>query len=298
MKKNITLVLCSITMTVGCGGGGSSANPTVIEPVVVNSNIVTSDLFRQTVRGVSCDLFNSDISDVAKFKLFQLGNIQSYHCLQAHKSDGHPTKSGDYAYRFELRPEDCTWNTSHNDCINDRSRTEIEDDSGGINVYNKEIVWDFWMYIPKQPRFKPVGSGHLFVSQLLTMSTTGCCLNYFGFAQILISSENKLAVRPLNEFSFTSAADIHSTVDINAIDNPYNQWINIRYEIKTSMYNDGYSRVKINGNTILNATGPNVLDKDLRVMLRLGLYNGSKSKATEPYNTQVIYYDSITKSIK
>lgn len=297
MKKHIAFVLFTITLIVGCGGG-SSASPSIIEPPIINSNIVTTDLFRQTVRGVSCDLFNSDISDVAKFKLFQLGNIQSYHCVQAHKSDGHPTKSGDYAYRFELRPEDCTWNTSHNDCINDRSRTEIEDDTGGINVYNKEIIWDFWMYIPEQPRFKPVGSGHLFVSQLLTMSTTRCCLNYFGFAQILISSENKLAVRPLNEFSFTSAADIHSTVDINAIDNPYNQWINIRYEIKTSMYNDGYSRVKINGNTILNTTGPNVLDKDLRVMLRLGLYNGSKSKATEPYNTQVIYYDSITKSIK
>ena len=148
------------------------------------------------------------------------------------------------------------------------------------------------MYIPEQPRFKPVGSGHLFVSQLLTMSTTRCCLNYFGFAQILISSENKLAVRPLQQFSFTTAGDIP------VIDNPYNQWINIRYEVKTSMYSDGYSRVKINGNTVLNTIGQNVLNKEVGVMLRLGLYNGSKSQAREPYNTQVIYYDSITKSIK
>ena len=294
MKKHITLAFFSMILFAGCGGG-SSASTSVIEPPVTNNNIVTTDLARQTVRGVSCDLFNSDISDVAKFKPLEVSYRQSYHCLQVHKSDGHPTKSGDYSYRFELRPEDCTWDTGHNDCLTDRSRTEIEDRNNGINVYNKEIVWDFWMYIPEQPRFKPIGSGHLFVSQLLTNSTTG---NYFGFVQILISSENKLVVRPLNEFSFTAVGNSHATVDINAIDNPYNKWINIRYEIKTSMYDDGYSRVKINGNTILNNTGPNVLDKDLHVMLRLGLYNGSKSKAIEPYNTQVIYYDSITKSIK
>ena len=290
MKKHITLALFSITLLAGCGGG-SSASPAIIEPPVINNNIVTTDLSRQTVRGVACDLFNSDISDVAKFNLFQLNNRQPYHCLQVHKSDGHPTKSGDYAYRFELRPEDCTWHLiGWNDCLNDRSRTEIEDCNGCVSVYNKEIVWDYWMYIPEQPKFKPAGPGHLFVSQLLTMATDSS--NYFGLVQILISNENKLAVRPLQQFSFTTAGDIP------VIDNPYNQWINIRYEVKTSMYSDGYSRVKINGNTVLNTTGQNVLNKEVGVMLRLGLYNGFKSRATEPYNTQVIYYDSITKSIK
>lgn len=289
MKKHITLVLFIITLVAGCGGG-SSASPAITESSVINNNIVTTDLSQQTVRGVSCDLFNNDISDVAKFNLFQLNNRQSYHCLQVHKSDGHPTKSGDYAYRFELRPEDCTWSEEWNDCLNDRSRTEIEDHNNFINVYNKEIVWDYWMYIPEQPKFNPAGAGHLFVSQLLTMATNRS--NYFGLVQILISSENKLAVRPLQQFSFISAGDIP------VIENPYNQWINIRYEVKTSMYNDGYSRVKINGNTILNTTGQNVLNKEVFVMLRLGLYNGFKSRATEPYNTQVIYYDSITKSIK
>jgi hypothetical protein len=236
-------------------------------------------------------LFNSDISDVAKFNLFQLNNRQSYHCLQVHKSDGHPTKSGDYTYRFELRPEDCTWHLKGwNDCLNDRSRTEIEDDTDGINAYNKEIVWDYWMYIPDQSKFRPTGSAHLFVSQLLTMSTDKT--NYFGLAQMLISRDNKLTIRPLKQFSFTSEGDIP------VIDNPYNQWINIRYEIKTSMNSDGYVRIKVNGNTVVNTTRQNVLDKDSRVMMRVGLYNGFKSTATEPYNTQVIYYDSITKSIK
>jgi hypothetical protein len=289
MKKHIALVLFSITLIAGCGGG-SSASPAVIEQPVINSNIVTTDLARQTVRGVSCELFNSDISDGAKFTLFQLNNRQPYHCLQVHKSDGHPTKSGDYSYRFELRPEDCTWSNEWNDCINDRSRTEIEDVNNGINAYNNEIVWDYWMYIPEQPKFKPTGSAHLFVSQLLTMSTNKT--NYFGLAQILISRDNKLAIRPLKQFSFISEGDIP------VIDYPYNQWINIRYEVKTSMNSDGYMRIKVNGNTVVNTTRQNVLDKSGMVMMRLGLYSGVRSTATEPYATQVIYYDSVTKSIK
>jgi len=289
MKKHIVLALCSITILVGCGGG-SSANPTSIEPVVVNSNIITTDLTRQIVRGVSCELFNSDISEVAKFGLFQLNNRQPYHCLQVHKSDGHPTKSGDYAYRFEIRPEDCTWSNEWNDCLNDRSRTEIEDSNNGINAYNKEIVWDYWMYIPEQSKFRPTGKAHLFVSQLLAMSTNK--INYFGLSQINISTDNKLVIRPLKQFSFVSIGDVP------VIDNPYNQWINIRYEVKASMDNDGYVRIKVNGNTVSNTTGQNVLDKDVWVLMRLGLYNGFKSTATESYGTQVIYYDSVTKSIK
>ena len=146
------------------------------------------------------------------------------------------------------------------------------------------------MYIPEQSKFKPTGSAHLFVSQLLTMSTDNT--NYFGLAQILISRDNKLAIRPLKQFSFISEGDIP------VINNPYNQWINIRYEVKTSMNNDGYMRIKVNGNSVVNTTGQNVLDKSGRVMMRLGLYNGFKSTATEPYATQVIYYDSVTKSIK
>jgi Polysaccharide lyase len=287
MKKHIVFALCTISLVAGCGGG-SSASPAIIDTPAVN--IVTTNLATQIVRGASCESYNNDIANVAKFGLFQLNNRQVYHCLEVHKSDGHPTKSGDYAYRFELHPEDCTWSSDWNDCLNDRSRTEIEDDTDGINIYNKEIVWDYWMYIPAQPKFRPAGSVNLFVSQLLTMSTNK--LNYFGLTQMLISNENKLVVRPLKQFSFISEGDIP------VVDNPYNQWINIRYEVKTSMNSDGYIRMMVNGNTVVNKTGQNVLDNNLRVMLRLGIYNGLKSNATEPYSTQVIYYDSVTKSIK
>lgn len=286
MKKIKNILWCSILLALSACGGGSPAESLPHAVLSVDSNIITTNLSTQIVRGISCDLNNTDISPVVKFWLFQLNNRQPYHCLQVNKADGHPTHLGDYSYRFELRPDDCTWSNSWNDCTNDRSRTEIEDDHN--NAYGKEIIWDYWMYIPEQNNFKPAGTAFLSVSQVLAMSAN----NYFGLTQLLISKENKLVIRPLQQYSFITEGDIP------VVDNPFNKWINIRYEVKASATDEGYLRVIVNGKLILEKYGANVLDKDLRVILRLGIYNSSKSRATEPYNTQIMYFDTINKIIK
>ena len=67
----------------------------------------------------------------------------------------HPIKSGEKSFRFELRPDECSRNNGFDDCINDRSRTELTSSvPKGANFDQSLLIVEYDIFIPSQTKYE------------------------------------------------------------------------------------------------------------------------------------------------
>jgi hypothetical protein len=144
------------------------------------------------------------------------------------------------------------------------------------------------MFIPSQINFKPPGTS-LTVSQVLMFTPN----NYVGLAQLIIDDNSNLILALTTDFQWT-----RPPVDPFVMEKPFDQWIKIKFEIKTTTSLNGYVRLTVNDKFIHEQVRQTSAEEDLDLTLRLGMYNTGISRFKSEWPTQIIYYDEVVKTTK
>lgn len=303
INRFVALTVCA-TLT-ACGGGGStsSSSPIVQIPTTATPPPAPTpppppppppppvDLIA-TPAGTSCN--NERDPDVFGGVVFSTSHpiqAKSHGCLIVNSTDKQPVFDGLRSVRFEVRPEDCNASASFDDCPNDRSRHEINENEGSSGTSGQVITWEENFYIPKQVRFRPKGNGNnaLFITQINFKSKT----EYGTLAYLEIGQNGELMVSTQNDFTFVVKKKY-----IIANSFPVDTWTNIKFEVLSTPQSSGYLKVYLNGKLVVEENRPTLPTAEHSNLLKFGIYNAFKSLATEPYATQVIYFDGVKKSVR
>jgi len=233
---------------------------------------------------------NTDIFGSTAFYSNSALGEKSYACQIVNKSDGFPVYSGNQSLRFELRAGDCSANSdnSWNDCPNDRSRTEVADHKTSNGYINKVVTYEYMMYVPSQINFKPPNTSQVTVTQILMFTPN----NYVGLAQLVIDDKKNLSLDLTTDFQWTRPP-VHPLL---VMEKPFDQWIKIRFDIKTTTSPNGYVRLTVNDKFIHEQVRQTSAEDDLTLRLRLGIYNTGISMFKGEWPTQIIYYDDVVRT--
>jgi len=283
----------------GCGGGGesssSSTSATSATPAaaislttpVGNTCGTVDNSLRQPITS------NSDVFGNLAFWVSSVIGSKSWSCLIVNKSDGQPVFDGNQSVRFEVRPGDCTAPNygSTSDCVNDRSRSEINtaDMNSGYQpqpTQGQIITYEYRVYIPTQPLIRPAGSSVLMVLTQLRNAHTSDALAY-----LCVDNNGGLYLQTHTGFSWTPNQVV--TIDSK----PQNKWIKLKYVVKSTSASDGYVKIYVNDALVINETRATLPDAAQAQMLKIGIYNSFLSAAAQPWQTQVVYFDSISTSV-
>ena len=68
---------------------------------------------------------SKDVSNI-KVQKKTISHRQKYSWQLVDSKDGHPVRSGNKSWRFEVRAGDCGGDKKYSDCKSDRQRTEVQ----------------------------------------------------------------------------------------------------------------------------------------------------------------------------
>jgi hypothetical protein len=227
---------------------------------------------------------STDVFSGLQLKAVHPIGAKPHSCLIVDSRDGFPVKSGSKSLRIEVRPGDCSSNQGFDDCTTDRARHEVGEFSAG-KLANKTVTYTTNLFIPSQARLRPSGGSLLVLSQVNIQNSS-----FFGaLAYLVVTRNGELAVQTHEGFSF----QIRNIYPVGPV--PYDRWVTVRYEVKSSVRDDGYLRVHVDGAEIVNEVRATAPTADTDTFVRLGIYNSFKAAAVEPYLNQVVFFDDISK---
>lgn len=238
-----------------------------------------------TPAGTSCT--GVDVPDVFSTVRFDTSHpirASAYGCLIVDAADGLPVLDGTQSARFEVRPGDCTASAAFDDCTNDRSRHEIQESHVG-STEGQTLVYDTHVYIPPQPRFRPVGDNLLFLTQI----NYGDPDSYGTVAYLEVGQGGELIIRTHQGLGW----DVREQYVVAT--NPVGRWVNVRYEIKSTAGPDGFLKVYVDGDLRVDEVRQTLSTPVGANTIKVGIYNAFKSDAKEEYDTQVVFFDGIAK---
>lgn len=271
-KYNISITLTSKSL--------SSNSINKIFTVLNNSPLKYSN--------TSCvDNLNTDVFGNLSVGTTHPLKAKSYGCLIVNKNENFPVFDSSQSSRFEVRNGDCSGNKGFNDCINDRSRHEINE-TNLSKLVGKTIIYQTYLYIPTQKRFRPAGNNLLVLSQVNFSDN----INFGALSYIVMGEKNNLFIQTHKGFTWEPNKQI--TISTS----PYDKWISIRYETKLSSGIDGNFKVYVDNQLLVNEDRATLPTDNSFLSLRLGIYNSFISAAKEAFETQVLYIDGVSKVVK
>lgn len=282
---NMKSILSSFVLVclVSCGGGGP------VSGVGSNgSQSATTYPLLATPEGTACSGIEADdVFGSMRFETAHPINAKPWGCLLVNASQKQPVFDGRQSARFEVRPDDCSGNSGFNDCVNDRSRHEINE-SGISPTQGQLITWEERIFIPAHPRFRPQGRNAMFITQINYVDS----VNYGTLAFIEVAQDGALMIRTHLGMTFNIFKQYL------AHPNPVDQWVKFKFEVKSTAMPDGYLKVYVNDQLIVDETRQTLPTPSSSNWLKIGIYNSFKSQATEAYETQVVYYDGLVKTVR
>ena len=215
-------------------------------------------------------------------------NVKSWGCVIASSASGAPVFDGASSARFEVRPDDCTGSQSFDDCTNDRSRHEIEERTPPSQPSGAVVRYETHLYVPTQERFKPAGENLMFLTQIrfTTPTTIG------NIAYLRLGSNDDLFVQT----NVGAASQNNREYLVGKL--PFDRWFRVDWEVKASGQSDGFIRAFVDGVLVADETRPTLPEPSGYSFLAFGIYNAFKSRATQPFATQIMYVDGIRKTIQ
>jgi hypothetical protein len=291
MRTYLIILLTALAL-LACGGGGdSSSSTTQVSTVSLTTPAGTTcgtvdNALEQPIKP------NSDVFGNLNFWVSSVIGSKPWSCLIVNKSDGQPVFDGNQSVRFEIRPGDCTAPdyTGISDCVNDRSRSEIRSinpRASKSSTQGQIITYEYRVYIPYQPSIRPAGSGVAVVLTQLRNAQSTDALAYLAF-----DDKGGLYLQTHAGFSFTPLQKV--PIDSN----PYNKWIKLKYVVKSTAASDGYVQIYVNDALVINETRATLPDTAKTQMIIIGIYDSFLSAATQPWQTQVVYFDGISTSVQ
>ena len=294
------LTIAALIALASCGGGGGSDSSSSSS----SSTTPASTMNLATPAGTTCGTVNNALRQPIATNTDVFGNLafwvssvigsKSWSCLIVNKSDGQPVFDGNQSVRFEVRPGDCTAPNygSTSDCVNDRSRSEINnaDMNSGVHPPSTQgqiITYEYRVYIPTQPLIRPAGSSVLMVLTQLRNTHTSDALAY-----LCVDAAGGLYLQTHEGFSWLPLQKV--TIDTK----PQDKWIKMKYVVKSTSASDGYVKIYVNDVLVINETRATLPDADQTQMLKIGIYNSFLSAAAQPWQTQVVYFDGISTTVQ
>jgi hypothetical protein len=292
--KSVVVVITALLLA-ACGGGGSdssssSSSTTTRTPSVSLSTPAGSPCLTSTK---STDVFGS-----TNYIVFQTINASTWGCLIVNKSDGQPVFDGNQSLRFEVRPGDCNSNSGWDDCVNDRSRWELQSyDLKGASTQGKIITYQYYVYVPYQPQILPPTrtdvrdkTASTLLSQLNWYSRTST--DHSIMAGLYVNESGGFYVLTNKDFGYTPNQKI--LIDTN----PYDKWIKMTYVVKSTTAADGYIKIYANDKLVVDETRATLPDTDSTTVIRVGFYNTFLSVTSLAWQTQVAYFDGISTTVQ
>ncbi len=301
------VTLLSVIMLVtacGDGGGGSSSSSSSSSTTTPASTISLA-----TPAGTPCGTVynslrqpiasNSDVFGNLAFWVSSVIGSKPWSCLIVNKSNDQPVFDGNQSVRFEVRPGDCTAPnyTSVSDCVNDRSRSEIDtaDQNSGVHPASTQgqiITYQYRIYIPTQPLIRPASAKGAPNTVLTVLTQLRNTHTSDALAFLVIDAAGALYLQTHKDFSWVPN-------QIVAIDpKPQDKWITLKYVVKSTSAADGFVWIYVNDVLVINEARATLPDAAQTQMLKIGIYNSFLSAAAQPWQTQVVYFDSISTKIE
>lgn len=282
-KKCIFPVFLVLALILSACGGGSAINT-----ISGNTQIPLSYPQLTTPSGSACmGVADPDVLGAMVFETAQPLNSKPWGCLIVNAAEKQPVFDGQRSARFEVRPSDCSASGSFNDCTNDRSRHEINETSVGP-TQGQIITWEEKIFIPTQPRFRPRGGNIMFLTQINYMDSS----NYGTLAYLEVAQDGALMIRTHigMTFNILNQYVVHR--------DPIDKWIKFKFEVKSTILSDGYLKVYVNDQLVVDENRQTLPTATAVNMLKIGIYNAFKSQAAEAFDTQIVYFDGLTKVVK
>ena len=301
--KSVVVVITALLLA-ACGGGGSDSSSSTSSTTTPASTVNLA-----TPAGTTCGTVNNALSQPIATNTDVFGNLafwvssvigsKSWSCLIVNKSDSQPVFDGTQSIRFEVRPGDCTAPnyTSISDCVNDRSRSEIDtaDQNSGVHPPSTQgqiITYEYRVYIPTQPLIRPASAKGVSNTVLMVLTQLRNTHTSDALAFLCIDETGGLFLQTHEGFSWTPLQKV--TIDTK----PQDKWIKMKYVVKSTSSSDGYVKIYVNDALVINETRATLPDADQTQMLKIGIYNSFLSAAAQPWQTQVVYFDGISTTVQ
>ena len=283
------LALAVVLALGGCGGGGSAGPATTPATTSATTTTTTAAVNASVQAGATtcATAGNTDVFGGLTFQTSHRINARDYGCQVVRRDAGNPVFDGEQSARFEVREGDCSATADYDDCTQDRSRHEINETTVAPSN-GTTLVYTTHVFIPEQPRLKPRGRNTLFLTQINVVDGG----DYGTMAYLEVADNGQLWIRTDQGFSF----DIQKQYVADT--NPVGKWIKVTWEIRSSTGADGYLKVYVDDVLKVDESRPTLPSTTAANRLKIGIYNVFKSRATEPYGTQVVYFDGIAKAVR
>lgn len=258
----LLLTGCSLT---ACGGGSTIANTETVQPVLTAPD-------RYTNITVSRSLSNT---------------AHGYQVVRSPE----PIRAGSLSQRFELRPGDCHFDATWNDCTADRSRTEVLVDQS--MTAGEEYWFSFSLFLPST--FETSNTVKSTIGQIKPRG--GPSGEYAGFASLpsllqlyALGNEYNLCWQELIDPA--TATTMCTDIKMAKIDEMKGKWTDVALHFSTSR-TSGFVHVYVNSQLKGSINKPLVNYPERNFFVKYGIYNTLISRNGAPMPTQVVYFDEV-----
>ena len=276
-RKGFWLLVLLVAMCVSCGSQTERTENGMkrhLSPGIPCSEIIAEQ------GSISASTHDGDLVSGWEFVLKHPIGFAAHGCQIVSSEQGHPTRSGRYSIKFEVRDGDCNRNDGWDDCSTDRSRHEITQGGfgGRQHQYEGDEYWYSWsMSMPAIPL--KTGDAITFLGQFHSDNA----------ARFYIEDFSKGLGYRFNDADYDI---IEQGVLIqNSVSR--SRWIDVVIHARWSSTEQGFIHVFIDGESKRYLSGPN-MDGATRVYFDFGIYNAFVSECNcDTMPTQIVYFDDV-----
>lgn len=204
----------------------------------------------------------------------------------------HPIRGGEKSFRFELQPGECSRNNGFDDCVNDRSRTELTTTAPKDAYFDQSLlIVEYDIFIPSQTNAFAAGLPLTDLGQIYLKGSEG---EFLSIAHLFVETEADkpsehnptLILRAHPDLSYNSS--VRSVIGTDF----YDQWLTIRFEVFGDT-EEGYIKAYVNDELYLDVVCPTLFHKTDKIDAQFGIYRAFLSRVTGKVDPIVVYYDSF-----
>ena len=225
---------------------------------------------------------SKDVSNT-EVKKKTLSHKKKYSLKLVNSKDGHPVRSGNKSYRFEVRYGDCGYKPEESDCKKDRQRTELQVKK--LQKGKKDYWYSTSIYLPED------------YQSVAPVRTTFAQLYEKGWKPIFMVTDRSGEWLEIGRMWSGEYVEMKKGIKINDMKG---KWTDILINARFSREEDGYLKVWINDKLIMNAENIKNITPYTKagVELNFGIYQTfvtgwKREHGDKPYPNMVVYFDEV-----
>ena len=244
---------------------------------------IRNSFFILIILAVNVEAKNSkDVSNIQVQKK-SISHKQKYSWQLVKSKDGHPVRSGNKSWRFEVREGDCGGDKNHSDCKTDRQRAEAQ--TKEYQKRNKDYWYSLSLYLPED-----------YISAAPVRSTF-VQIYEKGWKPILMITDRTSEWLEVGRMWSGEYVEMKQGIKIEDMKG---KWTDILINVRYSRKEDGFMKVWINDKLILESLNIKNFTPytNKGAKLEWGIYQTGVSywkrkHGDKPYPNMVVYFDEI-----